>query len=110
MLKLVNTAEQASACLPIGTFLPPLYVNLIGSSGGEGRDEAGCFAPAGIGDGWWVGSSGTWIPPPGSAALLQIKTMAGENNVRLPMAGRDGGIVMRGWGLPPICSRFPPSW
>lgn len=37
MLRLVNTAEQASACLPIGTFLLPLYVNLIGSSGGVGR-------------------------------------------------------------------------
>lgn len=110
MLRLVNTAEQASACLPIGTFLLPLYVNLIGSSGGEGRDEAGCSATAGFGDGWWVGGSGTWIPPPGSTALLQIKAMANENNMRLLMAGRDGGFVMRGRGLPPICSRFTPSW
>lgn len=50
MLRLVNTAEKASACLPIGTFLLPLYVNLIGSSGGV--EEAGCLSPAGIGDGW----------------------------------------------------------
>lgn len=70
MLRLVNTAEQASACLPIGTFLLPLYVNLIGSSGGEGRDEAGCLAPAGIGDGRWVSGSGTWILPPESAVLF----------------------------------------
>lgn len=59
MLRLVNTAEQASTCLPIGTFLLPLYVNLIGFSGEEGRYEAGCLAPAGFSDGWWVGGSGT---------------------------------------------------
>lgn len=58
MLRLVNTAEQASACLPIGTFLLPLYVNLIGSSGEEGRDKAGCLALADIGHGWWVYGSG----------------------------------------------------
>lgn len=63
MLRLVNTAEQASACLPIGTFLLPLYVNLIGSLGRERRDKAGCLAGAlwlvVSGDGWCVSVSGT---------------------------------------------------
>lgn len=55
MLRLVNTAERASerasACLPIGTFLLPLYVNLIGSSGGEGMGRG--WLPR-SGWEWWV--------------------------------------------------------